>query len=282
MKKIRLWVLFILLLLVSANSNSNSKNTTLKIISYNIWFDAATATTRLPHLLQEINKYQADIIMLQEVTPWFIKGIQDDSLLSQYQLISSSNNTQTPRSGLTFLVKNTYKIVATDYKSLPSDYGRGLLSATIQIEGVPLCLATTHLDSAQFGATDIRLQQLDVIFKHLKHCDRLILAGDFNYGDQAIENTHFAKNMIDAWHHLKPSSNGYTYDRELNSYSDKSAYLFEQSRRLDRVYTKQLQPIDIQVIGTNPIDQKLSTYPSDHFGILAHLDLHLKKHLFRR
>ncbi len=131
-----------------------------------------------------------------------------------------------------------------------------------------LCIANVHLES-MMDDTIIRIKQLKSIFYHLRYCDEILLAGDFNFGEKEAEEAIFSKNYQDVWFLLKPGQRGLTFNRELNELSDDNAFWFEKSRRLDRIYFSSdcLNANHIELMG-NQAD-KNGNMPSDHFAVLA-------------
>lgn len=81
---------------------------------------------------------------------------------------------------------------------------------------------------------------------------------------------------VDAWEMLHPDLPGYTEDTELNAM--RLALSGKQKQvRFDRVLCKGLEPVHIELVGTEPFAD--GVWPSDHFALVCDLQMgapHLK------
>jgi hypothetical protein len=111
------------------------------------------------------------------------------------------------------------------------------------------------------------------------------MAGDFNF-QQEKEEDFIPSNVVDVWKLLRPNEPGYTNDPETNlmiKRKEKCREKYESAPqlRLDRIclLSKENTPTwtahTIQMFGTEPIPLEDATdvYPSDHYGLLAEIEL---------
>lgn len=117
-------------------------------------------------------------------------------------------------------------------------------------------VATTHLESQ--GEHERRIEQIEVIQRHLASRDRVIWCGDFNLEPESPEQAAIHPTWIDAW-----------VDTDVNTMryqlKDKTT-----RKRIDRVLSRGIIATAIELVGTERIDID-GTFVSDHFGLLATL-----------
>ena len=61
---------------------------TLKIVSWNVYFDDVSGVKRYPRILTFLSSQKADIICLQEVTRKFYHKLNNDKHFSKYHIVS--------------------------------------------------------------------------------------------------------------------------------------------------------------------------------------------------
>ena len=238
----------------------------IKLMTWNVLNDNDLNSTRGQSVLSILEKVQADILVLQEMNLSFVQILKNDHRFSDYRIYSHQQGSNIA-GGLAILSKLSLKTTQR-YESLPSMMNRGLLYLMVENKEQFLCIANVHLES-MMDDTSFRIKQLKSVFEHLRYCDEIILAGDFNFGKGETEESIFSKDYQDVWLQLKTDEKGLTYDRELNELSDDNAFWFEKSRRLDRIYFSSdcLKANHIELIGSQP--DKNGNMPSDHFAVLA-------------
>jgi len=237
--------LYLIVLTLSTNSSAAE----LSVMSWNVYFDDISGQTRYPKIINAIDKHQADIICLQEVTDSFIKNIQISSLNTQYKLIMTSEK------------KNYRNIILTKLKSInsgsiqiPTNMNRSVPYITFSKNNTLIKLANVHLDS-MLNDTELRINQINKILSHINSDESLILCGDVNYGDDNKENILTEKHFKDSAGNDKRAS----YNTIKNKLAGKTKFISENSRRLDRIL------ITGELSST---DYKLYEYPfSDHYPI---------------
>lgn len=166
---------------------------------------------------------------------------------------------------------------------LPSRRNRHALIGIFSVGGHRLAVTCVHLESPPRDR-ELRIAQLDVIFRVLAslRADSLMVAGDFNFGDDTLETTHIASKYPqwqDAWKVVKPPTDrGITFSVTQNELTV-AMFPGEIDKRLDRVlyHSAHLQPTDAALIGTEPVKDEhgkkvmckpmSGLWPSDHFGV---------------
>ena len=257
---------YLFLLLLPALSQSINLPSEIKMITWNVLNDSDLNKARGQAVLSVLSKTQADVVVLQEVNLPFVQTLKNDHRFSEYRVYSLQQSNGIA-GGLAILSRLPLK-TTQKYERLPSMMSRGLLYLILENKEQLLCIANVHLES-MMDDTSFRIKQLKSVFEHLRYCDEIILAGDFNFGKGETEESIFSKDYQDVWLQLKTDEKGLTYDRELNELSDDNAFWFEKSRRLDRIYFRSdcLNANHIELMG-NQAD-KNGNMPSDHFAVLA-------------
>lgn len=242
-----------------------------KIVTYNILNNDDLASDRGKMVLDVLAQSKADLILLQEVNLSFLEKIKEEYRFTEYHL--HYHQQQANISG-GLVILSRYPVKATQrYEALPSGMRRGILYLMFEQKGQFLCVTNIHLDS-MMDDTSIRIEQLKSIFHHLRYCDDIILAGDFNFAEGEPEEVILEKNYQDSWQQLQPNKKGLTYDRENNELSDNNAFWLEPSRRLDRIYFNNscLSTKSIRLIGKQGNEQSQKP-PSDHYGLQASIQI---------
>jgi len=271
----------------------------LKIVTYNVWFDSLALDFRAIQLLRIIEKTDADIICLQEVTNNFVKIIMDTPLMREKYLISSMI-------GGWYGVMIITKIPFTKMHviPLPTFMDRSGFVGEMTLNGETINICTVHLES--LDAAQTRAKQLEIINSDLSTIPHALILGDFNFDSSRnyidigpLENDNLAKvvpEFIDIWAILHPHDIGFTFDSQVNSVITK----YEQMR-YDRIILKSKDkkwiPTSIEILGNTPfkirdvidlkdsiqnksslvpplkeyqkLDPNMSLFASDHFGLVT-------------
>jgi len=244
----------------------------ITLVTYNVLAEprSAAQSPRIDALLKLLDQSDADIIALQEVTPWFLNRLQNADWTRPYNFTENNGIPAAP-GALHIMAK--FSIENTRYKPLPSRQGRGVLVVHLRVRGRRLAVATVHLDSF-LKSGPIRAKQLDIVWQLLDDADDAILIGDYNFGDgEQPDTTHLNPHYTDAWTTLRPNERGYTWNMEKNLAAKTTAFDGEKSRRLDRVMIRSdhWKPTSIQIIGDTPLSGTQNRFPSDHFGLLTRI-----------
>eukprot|EP00298_Acanthocystis_sp_HF-20_P005092 c15363_g1_i1.p1 GENE.c15363_g1_i1~~c15363_g1_i1.p1 ORF type:complete len:257 (+),score=100.42 c15363_g1_i1:135-905(+) len=246
----------------------------LKVISFNIWFDDNEQELRYKSIVDTIKKTNADIIGFQEVIPEFEEIIERELNLQKENSEYISKKYRRASYGCMLLVKRSLEPNFSEI-ILPSRMERTMIAAEIYLCDERTVFGTVHLESLSNHST--RIQQLAMIQREFSNFKSSVLFGDFNFcsyrnyhdieGDP-LENDCLNEIMydyIDIWPHLhKDDEKGYTFNSEINQMID-----HDEMMRYDRVIYRGtfLKPISIELLGTEPIGENV--WQSDHFGLLA-------------
>jgi endonuclease/exonuclease/phosphatase family metal-dependent hydrolase len=260
----------------------------LKFITYNVLFDETTAAQRLPTIFKFLHESHADIIALQEVTPWFLKALEKEEWTKGLHVTPVDANGKWSASGGLFILSKL-PVESSQYHELPSRLNRGVLVAHLKIllpkekSDAPtrtrsLAIATVHLESP-LADIELRGRQMDDVFPLLKNTDDAILLGDFNFRDDDPENKHLDTQYVDLWKALHPNEKGYTWDIERNDLARKNSFPKEGSGRLDHILVRSThwKPQTIRMIGCDAIKGHPKIFPSDHFGLEGTIEEKNKK-----
>jgi tyrosyl-DNA phosphodiesterase 2 len=257
----------------AARAGHETHTSTLRVVTFNTWFEDLRWELRHTALLAILKKCDADVIVLQKVIMRLLdKILATEWIQDQYQYVRSGFQLdREPIHGLILLSRQP--IVNAQLYSLPTTMGRGLLVAKMQINSEAFSFATVHLESNDNA--DRRAEQLRKIFVALNNSPNVVLAGDFNFcSSQHEENDRLNPQYLDTWGYLRPNESGFTQDTKANQ------MLFQargQTRqvRIDRVLLRQSsnrtwEPNFIQLLGTEAISSdEPKVFPSDHFGLLT-------------
>lgn len=241
----------------------------LRFVTYNVLADEDPSGQRVPKLLETLRRTDADVIVLQEVAPWFASILLKEPWLRSYNHPIKDGKAYIAHE---FLVLSRFPIIDTEVAPLTGNQHRAYFTATIQLPTGPAKVATCHLESLLEDGP-MRAQQLDIYFQRLAGTGDAFFAGDFNFGDgEQPETKHLAPEFRDAWREVHPKLPGFTWDIENSRMARAESFPEEPSRRLDRVLYRstQWQPISAELLGTEPVSPKNKRlYPSDHFGLLV-------------
>ncbi|WP_310481435.1 poly(A) polymerase [Chamaesiphon sp. VAR_48_metabat_403] len=247
---------------------------TLTIVSYNILSnlhdaDKIHTDKRLPVILSELAKTNADIIALQEVTPESLAFILATDWVQDYFISEAPNGNNVKPYGNLIMSRWAFNLVEYQF----SGHKRVLISNwNINDRGVHL--ANVHLTSDRGdNAFQKRTQQLATVIGYLQQQagDRFIV-GDFNtQGDEQDEIINYG-NFIDLWQKLYPEKAGYTFDPPANPLAMLMS-LEGKASRLDRILwcpdlESNYQPLAMDLFGCKSFDiDDIQLYPSDHFCV---------------
>lgn len=262
--------------------------TTLKILSYNVWFaEDIELRIRMRAIGDIIQLHSPNVICLQEVTPDIYAILQRSEWWKSYKC-SLSFDTAITRPyfciQLSKLPVKSYSCKQFSYSAM----GRELCIAEVSVPGdTPLVVATTHLESPSPGPpkwdqmySKERVKQANEAVDFLEKHPNAIFCGDMNWDDKLDGEFPTPDGWIDAWTELKPKETGWTYDTKANVMLSANRKL---QKRLDRflVGLRDFRVEGITMVGTEPIpgvtylkvkkggkELELPVLPSDHFGLI--------------
>lgn len=271
----------------------------LRVITLNIWNRGGPWEQRLALIRAEIERQEPDIVGLQEVLQMQV----GDETQCQAREIAEGLGFEVAfglgheldfagPTGVLFgnAVLSRFPIEERAVFVLPghdrSDQRRSLLFARLDTPRGPLPVFVTHLNW-KLDESAIRVEQVRHLAEEIerlapRRADELpaVLVGDLNAEPESDEirflaglatlqgqSTHFA----DAWRYAGKGP-GYTFDPR-NTYA---AACHEPPRRIDYVLVRSPgldglgRPIRAELVFTESTD---GVFPSDHFGVLAELDV---------
>ncbi|EQC43173.1 endonuclease/exonuclease/phosphatase family protein [Bacteriovorax sp. DB6_IX] len=224
----------------------------MKILSWNIYFDDDSGVIRYPRIIEAIEKLDCEFVCLQEVTPAFIRLLEDSCLKKSYKFFHL-NQEQSYRC----IILSRIEIRDQGILTLPSNLKRVAPYVVVEHCDCELQLFCVHLES-MLEDTELRIRQLKHIHSLAKR--DFVICGDFNFGDDDLENSYICENFID----FGQSDKSFTFDIDRNQMAFENKFEKEGSRRLDRFIAKgKIRSKSYQVV------EELS---SDHFPIVCELE----------
>ncbi|CAB9496376.1 Endonuclease/Exonuclease/phosphatase family [Seminavis robusta] len=287
-----------------------SKNNTFTIITWNIWFAPYEWELRLEALLSECLQQHPDVLCFQEVTTNVHRCMLNCQYLrSRYEPTELS----LPHGYdcAIWIRKDSSRLEVNSTNTLPleSIYGRRGLLVDLEVASsssrkkndtpAKIRVVATHLESGRHMEMT-RRKQLDALFSDMKEtpCGNTkdikphvaFLVGDFNLDPSYAENEVVDANSTDLWKLLKPKNDpGYTEDTYQNQMRFEAHGKHKQVR-YDRIVMMDLAehsisqpmqappkymcvPTAIERLGVEPFDSAKTIWPSDHFGLVAVLEM---------
>lgn len=276
---------------LSGVTNTEGGLSTLRILSYNIWFrEDLEIHNRMKGVGVLIQEYSPDVICFQEVTPNIYAILKKSSWWKEYCCSISDENAFRGAYFCMLLSKLPVKAFSSASFS-NSVMGRELIMADVDIGAhKKFVVATTHLESPcpspptwnqMFSAE--RVAQAKEAINLLKDSRNVVFCGDMNWDDKLDGAFPLPSGWLDAWAELRPGEDGFTYDTKANKMLTGNRTL---RKRLDRIVCnlRDFNLCSIEMIGMEAIPglsytkekktkkelQKLvlPVLPSDHFGLL--------------
>jgi endonuclease/exonuclease/phosphatase family metal-dependent hydrolase len=256
-----------------------STNTrTLKVVTYNVWFDNFNAKFRWQGLADIVHAQDPDIICFQEVTRAFLEVLVAQSWVRDKYVSSDYAGNTFQSYGVVIISK--YPCRKFELHPFPSTMARALLIGVFYINGEEVAVATSHLESLANG--HFRRSQLIITAELLAQYPTALFMGDFNfdattsYNDPKqtyLENNnlkYFMPEYTDTWQHLHPDLKGYTFDTDTNAMISNYG---KEIARYDRIMVKSKKwtPQSIEIIGHQELTRidNRPILPSDHYGLVA-------------
>ena len=237
----------------------------LRVLTWNIdGLDPAAAEGRALGVLREILAADADVVLLQEVTPpWLGAALQP--------VLGGAGYASFPpwgvRQGYGSMVFSRRPVVAWGQASLPETH-MGRLLVTVELaDGVRVL--TGHLESLAAGAA-ARRAQLAAVMAALGAAQAegqaALFGGDTNLREAEVSPEAAA---CDAWTLAgAPEAARYTWDLVRN----RNKVMPDGGRpraRYDRVFVAGLSVERLALVGEAPVAEAGGRWPSDHFGVLV-------------
>ena len=234
-------------------------------MTWNVWFGSWMREEREVALWEQLDALEPDVICLQEVVPEHLLGAALTRRRERGDWLSAESIHDYDVLLLSRLLPRSHERV-----ELPSCMGRALELARLPTQP-PLTVATVHLESTRHEQA-ARIEQLGIIVEQLAGEPNVVLVGDMNFppGDPAEARV---RGWTDAWIELRADEPGYTVDSQTNLMR-RMTKPKPKRERIDRVFVRgeAWKVTKIERLGMEPITPgDLSTYVSDHFGLLVEL-----------
>ncbi len=238
----------------------------MKVLTLNCW-GTYGPPGRLLALAQAIRRLKADILCLQEATiPGLLESLDYPTCL------------QAPETGLAILSRfPAVEHLHIPYRTIsPLEEGvRGVLLASLQVGSADLWVGTTHLSWKEADNVSRLGQTAELLKITAAREDRILLGGDFNATpDQEPIRLMSENRFVDLFYRLHPEDPGTTWDNQ-NPFIQSHSVRFPD-RRIDFLFlhketARWCIPSRCDIVCRQP--DTSGFYPSDHYGVLATLDL---------
>lgn len=245
----------------------------LVLATFNVWFGDLNWQRRQDALLDELERVSPDVVGLQEVQPRFLRRLLEVDWVRRDYALSDVWDSTLGAYGV--LLLSRLPVREFSLLDLPSQMGRRLLMADLELDGELLRVGSVHLESTA-GQGLARGVQLEKIFPVLDEADSAVLMGDLNFDPSSeYEQGFLLESYQDAWSALHPDLPGWTEDTERNLLrQDKKSV--EKQVRFDRILlrSERWRPVTMERLGLEPVGHDLPrVFPSDHFGLTSTLEL---------
>jgi endonuclease/exonuclease/phosphatase family metal-dependent hydrolase len=237
----------------------------LTIYTQNIWFSPHERGERFEEIVRFIEEFRPDFVCLQE----FIKEFSDRLLKSEL-IVREYFISQNTGNWYTVQILSKWPCSLTKIPYHPHTVmARSLLLASTVINGVPITISTSHLESSDgYKGYSLRCKQMEIAFSALEGHANAMIMGDFNYdASKSKEEASRDESFVDLFDSGPDSTLKFTY--------------IPREERLDRMLLRgtDWEPIgQYFLVGTEPIPKfkGMSIFQggrvrslSDHLGIIS-------------
>ncbi len=255
----------------------------MQIATYNIWNSDTDRTARQEMLCQELNRVDADVAALQEVS-----AIAEQSY-PQYPHTVFRRYPEDETEGLGFLSKFPVLSAEAGWEFSPALHPCGL-RVQLRVNAATVAVTNVHLDYKSVAVREVQILAVTnwITARSEPNCME-ILCGDFNsYPESSVYRFLRGQQTLNGqegpvWHDLaavhaylhgtvpEPTLDFQTNPRWANSPS------LELPARFDWILVQERWPApmprvkSVALIGRNPLPATL--VPSDHYGVLADLEM---------
>ncbi|XP_050288504.1 uncharacterized protein LOC126727079 isoform X1 [Quercus robur] len=271
-------------------------SSSVKILSYNVWFGDVEIQKRVEALGELIQLHSPDVICFQEITLDIYDILKASSWWNTYNCSVSDQMASTTIDFCMQLSKLPVKSFSR--KPLPFSSSRmlnELCMAEIEVRGKLLTVATSHFLNPCPGPptwdqmhSEERIAQAKEAVNLLKKFPNVVFCGDMNWDEKLDGRFPSPDGWIDAWAELRPGENGWTYDTVSNPML---SYNRPLQKRLDRFICNlcDFKLSAINMIGVEAIpgvsymkEKKVRkrvrklvrpVLPSDHYGLLLGINI---------
>lgn len=247
------------------NKTADKKVKYLTIYTQNIWFDRQDAEERFAEIVNFIEEYQPDFVCLQECIAAFLARLKQSEIITRTYYISQNLENWYEVQILSKWPCQVFKIPYTPHTVM----GRSLLVASAVINGSPITISTTHLESTHGSAGyQPRCEQMKCVFDVLKTHPNSMIMGDFNFDAvKDPEEKAIDKSFVDLYSMAHEGTLDYTFiprkdrlDRMLFRGTD-----WEATNHYYLVGTKAIKKYE----GMSLFEGLKVRSMSDHLGIIS-------------
>lgn len=265
--------------LATNHTQPSEQSFELPVMTYNIRHgEGMDGQVNLQRIAEVIRRQGASIVCLQEVDRYYSQrsGFEDQAeilaaMLGMQHCYGANIDLDPAESGeprrqYGLAILSRFPIL--EYANIPlpqldpANEQRGLLKATIEVEGVRILVGNTHpqTDLRMQDNTEERAAQVLTILEQLRqHTEPVILMGDFNAHPAAPELAPLTELLVDGFAAL--GSNDFTY-----TFSTAGPVV-----RIDYIFVSPAFQIEQVMIPNDP----LVASASDHFPVAATLRMAL-------
>ena len=255
-------------------SSSLVDPTALHCLTFNVWFAEYEWERRQDCLLEIILSTNTDVVMLQEVTPRFLRRLLDNEHIQHTYRVTDcgSGSTFIGEYGNVTLVHKKLPIPTIYFVKFPGSMGRrGLVTQWNTVS-----MANIHLESLSNSL--LRLAQGNALLEQLPSTSSIVIAGDFNItGDIGPYKNDHENNQFNAFlvqHTLTDAAKplGLTFDTRKNLQTRRAYPQPEDFARYDRVLCRGVSNMsNFQLEGKEAFPGEL--WVSDHYGMSWDMDV---------
>jgi endonuclease/exonuclease/phosphatase family metal-dependent hydrolase len=233
----------------------------MRVVTLNLWHDDPPLQQRLAVAAAWLRSLKPDVVFLQEVNPI---GTVPQALADQagFPFVALGRRIPTSVEGVAILSRTPIRDIQVF--SLPGseapDWDRVLLSGTVDIDGTPVGVHTTHLNwSSQAGP--VREQQVAAILGVIG-AGVHVLAGDFNSTPNSPEIKALERaGFVD----VGPSDPTWA-SRNPGVPRQAASLHLDADRKIDYVFVRGASASSSRLAFDSPTN---GVYASDHFGVSA-------------
>jgi endonuclease/exonuclease/phosphatase family metal-dependent hydrolase len=258
----------------------------LRVATWNLWWRYGPWEERLPRIIDELRRVDADVVALQEV--WVADGTSSADVIADalgLERVVAAELEMAPGVRFGNAALSRWPITGSEHRRLPAgqapDERRLVLRADIDGPRGPLQVFSTHLNW-RFDQSDVRQLQVETVADFVQSSRPRsyppIVCGDFNAEPVSDEMRTLTGHrpvvselvLVDCWRGVHASEPGFTWDNENPFVAEQ----LELTRRIDYVLAGWPKargaghPVAAELLGATPID---GMHPSDHFGVVTEL-----------
>jgi len=261
----------------------------MQIATYNIWNSNTDKTERQEMLCQELNRVNADVVALQEVS-----AIAEQSYTQYphtvFRRYSEQGGEGLGNEGLRFLSKFPVLSAEAGWEFSAALHNCGL-RVKLRINGVSVAVTNVHLDYKSVAVREAQILAVtDWMAARSEPEDAEILCGDFNsYPESSVYRFLRGQQTLNGqessvWHDLAavyasrrgtlpaPTLDFQTNPRWANNPSLELPAQFDWILVQERWPASMPKLRSVELIGRYPLpDSRI--VPSDHYGVLADLEM---------